>query len=233
MRRTAIALVVAGLASVLAGCAGSTSSPAAGSAVPASPVPATLSPASAAPTIALPSIALPSIALPSLAVPSGLLPSIALPSLPSEDKDLEGRLPNSINGVTLTKLSFKGVDFLTGDSDAAKDLNGVLTGLGKTPADLSIAVATDPTDQLDVSVGAFRIAGADAAAVMNIFKTSIAKETPNAKVSDVSIGGKNVVELDNPDTSSGPTYFYPTGDTVFFAQTTDPALAAAAVATFP
>src|SRR4051812_23657890 len=82
----------------------------------------------------LPSIALPS-SLPSIAIPSNVLPSgsFAIPSFsfPSEDKDLESKLPNQVNGVTLTKYSLKGDKFLSQGSGNSQDLIDLLTSLGK------------------------------------------------------------------------------------------------------
>ena len=60
-------------------------------------------------SLALPSLPPASLTVPSIALPSGsfALPSgsFAVPSFsfPSEDKDLEARLPNELNGVALKK----------------------------------------------------------------------------------------------------------------------------------
>ena len=232
MIRTAIVLVAIGLAAILAGCAGATATPIA-SAVPVTPGLAT--PPPAAPATPAPATAAPATAPPAGGAPGSASPSFSIPSfsLPSADKDLEGRLPDAINGVKLLKLSFKGTDFLGSGNSSSKDLTDVLASLGKTPADLSIAVASDATGQLEMSLGAFRIAGADANTIITKFISASQKDSPDVKVSQANVGGKTVTQVDDPNSSSGPSYFYSSGDTVFFVETVDPALAAAAIATFP
>src|SRR3990170_4688710 len=57
------------------------------------------------------------------------------------DPDLEALLPDSLNGVHLTRESQLGTD-LTRQSDA---FDTFLAGLGRTPADFSLASAYSPT----------------------------------------------------------------------------------------
>lgn len=199
--------------------------------------------ASAAPSLAVPSIVVPSLALPSIALPSVALPSVALPSgsfalpsfsFPSEDKDLENRLPSQINGVTLVKYSVKGTTFLASGSSNSQDLIDLLTALGKTPNDLSVAFAGDPSGGLDVQIGAFRVAGADSNALLTAFVAASQKSTPGQVVTQANVGGKNVTNIVDPaDTSTSPTYVYGNGDVLFYVLTPDPALAATALQQLP
>ncbi|HVA87761.1 MAG TPA: hypothetical protein VNF73_15765, partial [Candidatus Saccharimonadales bacterium] len=198
MTRRSIQSLVAGVAVTLV--VGACSS----SAATLTPIPAASQSAapSAAPASAEPSAAITTFAIPSFAFPSGgsfTIPSFALPS---GDKALEARLPDSINGVTLRKFSIAGADFLTNPSSAgASDLNGALAALGKTPADVSVAVATDPSGELGLTLGAFRIAGTDSGALLNAFVSATQKEAPGATVAQTSIGGKNVTQITNPEQS--------------------------------
>jgi hypothetical protein len=224
-------IVVAALAMIVAACSGS-SATAAPSSPPSSPPAVT----SAGPVSAPPvSTVVPSFAIPSFVLPSG--GSFAIPSftLPSEDKDLEARLPNSLNGVTLTKVSFRGDTILGGPaSSSTADIRAILAGLGKTPSDFSEAVASDPTGALKVTLGAIRVTGADGGAMLNAFLTASKNTSPDLQVSQANLGGKNVTVVTNPSSSSaGTTYIYASGDTLFFAQTLDAQLAAAALAAMP
>ena len=49
-----------------------------------------------------------------------------------------------------------------------------------------------------------------------------------------SVGGKNVTEITNPEQADqGPIAIYANGDTLFFAQSADPALLATGIAALP
>ncbi len=208
---------------------------------------ASAAPSLALPSIAIPSIAIPSIAIPSIALPSGIvIPSIAIPSIPagsfaipsfsfpSEDKDLENRLPNEINGVTLVKYSFKGSSFLESGASNSQDLLDLLTTLGKTPADMSVAFAADPVGDLDVQIGAFKVSGADSNALLQGFVLATQKQSPEDVITQANVGGKNVTQIDDPqDTTSGSVYIYASGDTLFYVASPDAALAGAALLALP
>jgi hypothetical protein len=214
----------------------------------------------AVPSLSVPSLAVPSAALPSdtaapasqpagsvppapsaspaqpsgsSAVPSG---SFAIPSFsfPSEDKDLENRLPNEINGVTLTKYSFKGSTFLSSGASNSQDLIDLLSSLGKTPNDMSVAFAADPAGKIDVQIGAFKVAGADSIALLAAFVAATKKTTPAVQVTQASVGGKNVSQITDPsDTTTGAIDVYANGDVLYYVQSPDPALAGAAIQALP
>jgi hypothetical protein len=223
------ALTAAGI--IVTGCSSSAASP-----LPSLPSPIAV-PSIAIPSIAIPSIALPSnlpsIALPSIALPSG---SFAIPSFsfPSEDKDLEGRLPSQVNGVTMVKYSWKGSSFLASGADNQQDLVDFLTALGKSPNDLSVAFAGDPNAQLDLQLGAFRVAGADSTALLQAFVVATQKQSPQDTVTQGNVGGKNVTQIVDPtDTQSGTVYIYANGDTLFYVSSPDAALAGTALQAMP
>ena len=208
--------------------AAASSAPTAAASLPPAPT------SSGAPVVGLPS-GIPSFALPSggsFAIPSFTIPSFALPS---GDKALEARLPDSINGVTFQKYSIAGPDFLNDPSSpGASDLNAALTALGKSPSDVGVAVAADPSGQIDLTLGAFQIVGTDSGALINAFVNATKNETPGAVVTTASVGGKNVTEITNPEQADqGPIAIYANGDTLFFAQSADPALLATGIAALP
>jgi hypothetical protein len=178
---------------------------------------------------------LPSFALPSgsFAIPSG---SIAIPSFsfPSEDKEFEARLPNAINGVTLTKYSWKGADFFAADNSNSHNLQDLLNALGKAPADLSIAFASDPTGRLGVTIGAFKVTGADGNALLAEFLKAASRDAPSDTFTQASVGGRNVTQITDPtDTARATVYVFTTGDVLFDVQSTDQVLAAAALQAIP
>lgn len=157
---------------------------------------------------------------------SGALPSIALPSF-NADKDLEALLPGTFGGATLQKFSMKGAQFLSQGSNS--DLDKAVTALGLTTADVSVAVAADPTGKMDVSFAAIRFAGADSGKLLQVFQA--ASQAAGDLVGSMSLGGKNV--LKTKDSSGSFSYFYVRNDVVLGVTAKDDATAATALAVLP
>jgi hypothetical protein len=201
---------------VLAAC-GSSASP--------TPAAASAAPASSAPTAAPASVEASSPAE-SVAIPSFTLPSF------NADVDLEKQLPDKLGTATLQKFSFKGAEFLSSGDASTKEFTDLLGAIGKSPADLSMAIAADPTSTADVTVGAFKVSGADANVLLNAFIQSGIKQSAGATSTDVNISGKSVKKVSTPGDSS-PTYAYAHGDIVFFVTGTDDALIAEALSKLP
>jgi hypothetical protein len=200
-RRIAAVLLTSVMA-VVAAC-GSTASPSPSAAVAASSPPAS----SAASVEASPSASAPASGSPSA--------SVALPSGLNADTDLEKQLPDELAGAKLTKLSMKGSDFLTaGGAANTKPFTDLLSALGKSTNDFSVAVASSATS--GITVVAFRIAGADVSKAVPLFLTAATTNTANASVSDASVGGKSVKKLSAP--SEMAAYVYAHGDIMFFVQ---------------
>jgi hypothetical protein len=211
-RTTGLSLAAIALIGLLAAC-GSTASSSAASA-PASQA------ASAAPSEA-------ASEAPS-SEPSFDIGSFALPSfvLPSNAKDLEALLPNELCGATVQKLSFAGADF---EGMADPEFAATLSGLGKTAADVSMAIAA-PLAASGCAAGVFRINGADTGRLQEVFLQ--AAEDEGSTYTSGSLGGKNVSII----TASGETgkqYVYFKGDAVFFAQAPDDAAAGEILAALP
>jgi hypothetical protein len=245
----AIVALVAGACSSSASTPAPTPSAAAPTvpvATPAAPV-ATVQPASAPPTASVstaPSAAAseaPSAApsevppasggAPSAAPTVPPVPSFAIPSFTS-DKELEAALPTSYQGVTLKKFSFKGTGLVNTTSESGKQLVALLQSLGKTPDDLSLALASDPTGKLGVAFGAYRIKGADAGTWAPIFYRVSEQQTPGTTLTDVNLGGKSVKRIETPKLKD-LTYAWARGDVLFFVSTTTDTLAGPAIAVMP
>lgn len=210
MRQRIAIWSLAGLAAVaLVGCSSGTSQSAA--------------PAASAPSVE-PSVA-PSSAPRSEAAAS-TEPSLALPSfvLPSTDKELEALIPNSLCGQNVTKASFSGATF---SATADPEFRQLLSALGKSPSDVSMAVGFT-TSSGGCSAGIFRVKGADANQFKQVF---IAAATKNGDYyTESSIGGKSV--LADPK-SDNIQYGYFKGDALFFASADTPAHAAEVIAALP
>jgi len=156
---------------------------------------------------------------------SGALPSI---TLPNQDTNLEAVLPSTFNGVTLQKFSMKGAQFL--GQDPTSDFNKAVTALGLTTADISVAVATDPTAKTDVTFVAIRFAGADSGKLLEVFQASA--KASGSLLSSVNLGGKDVIKTKD---SSGTSfsYFYVRNDVVLGVTAKDDAAAAPALQVLP
>lgn len=130
--------------------------------------------------------------------------SFALPSGLNADPALEGMLPDTIAGETVTKLSMTGDSFMGGGM-GTEDLQKVLDQFGKGPSDLSVAVGGSSK----ASVFAFRIKGVDANQLFTAF--AAVQGNQSANVSDVTVAGKaakKVVE----STDATTLYLYAAGD---------------------
>jgi hypothetical protein len=191
-RLTLVGAVASGvLAFALAGCGSAASPVPAGSAV-------AVVPSQAAPSVAEPSVA------PSVAEPSAAIPSF---TLPSEAKDLEAILPDTICGAKATKLSLSGASFANSGQSEFLD---AIKAIGKTPADAAFAIAAGPGN--GCTAGILRIQGADP----NLLKTAMlaAAAKSGETATQKSVGGKDVYVTVATDAT---TYVYFHGDAVIFA----------------
>jgi len=195
-----VALASGALAIVVAACGGA-----------ATPIPSAATASQAAASAAAPSTeasVAASEATSSEAAASGGAPSFALPSLPSQAKDLEAELPGTLCGATATKLSMNGASFLSG---SGTEFAGALTALGKSPSDVSVAVAQAG----DCGAIALRIAGIDQGTLQAAMLAAAQKAGCTAP-SQSSVGGKSVYVA--TDTSGKKSYVYFKGDTMFIAE---------------
>jgi hypothetical protein len=206
-RRTTVAAIVAGALIVLWGCGAA-----------ATPIPSAAAPSQA------PSVA-PSVAE-SAAASEAPAASQASPgfSLPSEAKDLEALLPSTVCGAAATKVSMNGQSFLSGSGN---EFAGALSALGKSPSDVSVAVAAAAGG---CSAVAIRIAGIDQNALQSAMLAAAQKGSGTAPTQS-SIGGKTVYVA--PDSSGKKSYVYFKGDTMFIAEADTDANAAAIIQALP
>lgn len=147
------------------------------------------------------------------------------------DADLEAQLPETLGAIALTRESQRGTD-LSQHSDA---MTTFLAGLGKTLDDFTVASAYSASGDIEAQVGAWRIRGAASALLMPGFIEAVqASSTTPLTISTASISRHDVTQIGAPgQLTQGPLYAYVRGDTIFFVQTTDPALASEALSELP
>jgi hypothetical protein len=131
--------------------------------------------------------------------------SFALPSF-TADTDLESKFPDEIGGEKLQVLSMTGSDFL-GSNPAGNEVGPILSKLGKSPSDLSVAFGGTAA----IAVIAFRIKGVPADQFLNAY-TQTAPQ--GATITDASLGGKSVKKVVTPDQTS-PTFIYLKDDVIW------------------
>jgi hypothetical protein len=157
----------------------------------------------------------------------------ALPSLnlPSNAKELEALLPDSLGGVKLVKASYKGSDFLN-SANSNEEFKTWLTSVGKSLDDVSAAFGFAASGTSGSAIFAFRVQGVDNGKLIDAFKTSAAQGSSAMTWTSANVGGKNVQQAQDPDTKS-TVYLYGTADLLFFVTTNDPAVAQEALSHLP
>jgi hypothetical protein len=208
-RRTIHGAIAAGtLGLLLAACGGA-----------ASPSP------SASTAAELPSQAAPSVAAPSVETGSGsgAPPSI---SLPSDAKDLEALLPDTVCGQAAVKTSVTGDKLAqTGGSDLAQAF-AALAALGKSSNDFAMAIASSPST--DCNIGIMRITGIDTTMLQSVMMSAVQQGGESA--TQTTVGGKTVYKMTGGDNT---TYVYFSGDKVVFASAKSDADAQAMLQNLP
>ena len=145
--------------------------------------------------------------------------------------DLEALLPADVNGTSLTRESWTG-DTILGDDTWSASLTTFLTKSGKTPTDLQASQAYDAAGSLDLSAGAFRVAGVDPAALRDAMIAAYKGDYPDLKIATTKIGGLDVTTGDFGDGGVN-SYWYVRDNVVFDIETSDPSIAQAALAALP
>ena len=144
--------------------------------------------------------------------------------------ELEALLPTTLGGVSLTIESQAGTDLAT--ESAAFD--AFLASLGKSRADFTLASAYSPGG-LKAAVGAWRVNGADSALLLPGFATAVqaSSTTPLTQVEEI-VAGRAVNRIGDPgQLTQGPLYVFVRGNTLWFVQTTERALAEEAMNKLP
>lgn len=165
------------------------------------------------------------------------------PPTPHADPALEAKLPDSIRAVTLTKSSFSGSSMPTTQTDQTKPTFDLLARLGKQPADLTFAVASDPrlnvstqaASALPLFLVAYQVKGTTAEDLMAALLAVAEKyATSGVEKGTASVGGQTLTTyVDNSVPQAGTNYLVPRGDILYVIQTPDSTLAAEALGSLP
>ena len=156
---------------------------------------------------------------------------MAIPSFTS-DAELEAALPSTYKGVTLKKVSAKGESATNPSSPGGKLFLALIQSLGKTPADLSVAFASDPANTLGVAWDAFRIKGVEAQVWGPRYYEIAQQVSPGTTSTSVNLGGRTVKRIVNP-TTPAITYAWGRGDILFIVNARSDAVAGDAIAAVP
>ena len=147
--------------------------------------------------------------------------------------DLEKALPATVGTVTLTTQSILGTTGLSGPDPSSKKLLASIQALGKTAADFQIAAGYDESGTTDLQLFAFRMAGIKGTvlgqAIVDSYQAAGASAVTATKV---KISGKDVTHV-SYGTTEADDYVYVHGDIAYDVGTTDPDLAAQAIAALP
>ena len=163
--------------------------------------------------------------------PSLALPSLAFPSF-SSDKDLEALLPNEFCGGKTQKFSFSGAAITAQADPSNKAFLDVLSQLGKSPSDVSVAVAGVQAPKcLGTAFIAFRIKGADQGQFEQLFLAAQAKDS-GVQPTKVNVGGKDVWTYTDK-TGAVHQWLYFKGDVAFGVTASTEAQAAQALPLLP
>jgi hypothetical protein len=142
--------------------------------------------------------------------------------------DLASQIPETVGDVTLSATITNADAYIK--ANVNRQLTPLLTALGKTPADVTVATATgSAAGGANLFIDAVQITGTDAEALLTGFQTA-ATAVPGSQVEAVDVGGKSAVKI---TTTSYTLAAYATGDILFYVQSTDPALVDAALAALP
>jgi hypothetical protein len=161
--------------------------------------------------------------------------------------ELETLIPDQVGDITLENMSFSGqewFDLTAGGHPATTQLlNAFLSGLGSSIDDVSAAGGNGFSDSSDayVYVTAFRVAGADSAALLRgsiqfaVDIVPIGNDGMSGTATPVTLGGKSatLVTAELGGTVIDESYYYGYGDVVFRVSGDSEETVAAALALLP
>jgi hypothetical protein len=144
---------------------------------------------------------------------------------------LEALLPKTWEGTALTSQSWSGETVLA-DNGWSDTFTTFLQGAGKTPTDLLVAQAYDPTGAIDLTVGAFKISAVPAADIRKTLVEAWKADYPELATTSATVGGKKVTKGVFEDTGID-SYWYEHDDLVYDVETADADTAAKVLASLP
>jgi len=153
--------------------------------------------------------------------------------VPSHDvPDLEAYLPTTVNGATLDVQSVTGDDGLMQGDEWSAAMQTFLTAQSKQTSDLDYAFAADPTGNVDINIGVYRVNGVEGHPLHDALVQGWKGLSPTVKVSEITLGDKKVTKCDD-GTDSPFSYLYVRDNLVYEIYTGDQSIATAALAALP
>ena len=115
-------------------------------------------------------------------------------TFPSEAKDLEAVIPDTICGAKVQKLSLKGKDVFNPNNEGAAEIEAVLNSIGKTTDDVTAAAGFGLAADSGCSVTIIRITGANEGQLRDVLRAEAVKEKQT--FTETTVGGKTVYQGD-------------------------------------
>ncbi len=144
---------------------------------------------------------------------------------------LESLLPSTLSGTALQVQSWDGEGLLT-DDPWSMSMAAFLSAACKVPADLRVAQSYDPNQALDASIGVYEVEGVEATALRDALIAAWQGDYPEMTISQAKVGDKDVTKGDfEEDTIT--SYLYVRGEVVYDIESSDEAIATAALAALP
>jgi hypothetical protein len=133
----------------------------------------------------------------------------------------------------MTKVLYTGEDFEAFPASVSDQMRALLKGLDRAVVDLTMAVASDPTAAIDVTITAFRVREVQADAFFDAYVPLVTESFPNAAINETVLGGKTAWDVSLDGESVGTTFLYPRDDVLFIVTGSDLDLVDLAFASLP
>ena len=141
----------------------------------------------------------------------GAIPSFDL----NGDPELAGRFPDTVGGEALQVQSFRGDTFMAGGG-TDPSFEAFLDSVGAELEDVSVAFGGAMSAESVLSVGAFRILGANEDQLETEFLAASQAEGEIEGLEESSIGGKDVWAASDAAAPGFSMFIYVKDDTVYF-----------------
>ncbi len=141
----------------------------------------------------------------------GAIPSFDL----NGDPELAGRFPTTVGGEALQVQSFRGDTFMAGGG-TDPSFEAFLDSVGAELEDVSVAFGGAMSGESVLSVGAFRILGANEDQLETEFLAASQAEGEIEGLEESSIGGKDVWTASDAAAPGFSMFIYVKDDTVYF-----------------
>jgi hypothetical protein len=148
--------------------------------------------------------------------------------------DLVALLPAEVGGLTLQTMSISG-DQIAATGGGSPETAALFEKLDADPADVGMAMGFGSDESgTTLSVLAFRVAGADAAHVLDVMRDLVygSRDIP-VVFTESTVAGKSVFRAAEPEVNNEIVYLYATGDLLFVVTGTSPDLSESALALLP